>query len=49
MIITELASMRSLLECLKDVTLREDFLNVLTLCEFSLQICKGMEYLGEYI
>lgn len=45
MLVTELASMRSLLECLKDVTLREDFLYVLTLCEFSHQICKGMEYL----
>lgn len=45
MLVTELASMRSLLECLKDVTLREDFLHVLTLCDFSHQICKGMEYL----
>ncbi|XP_063700983.1 activated Cdc42 kinase-like [Culicoides brevitarsis] len=45
MLVTELASMRSLLECLKDTALREDFLNVLTLCDFSHQICKGMEYL----
>lgn len=46
-IVTELAPMRSLLECLKSVQFRQDFLNVLTLCDFSLQICKGMEYLGE--
>ncbi|XP_053674184.1 uncharacterized protein LOC128724484 [Anopheles nili] len=45
MLVTELAHLRSLLECLKDPGLRVSFLTVPTLCEFSLQICTGMMYL----
>lgn len=36
--------MRSLLECLKEVTLRLDF-PLSRLCDFAQQICDGMSYL----
>ncbi|XP_039446960.1 activated Cdc42 kinase-like isoform X3 [Culex pipiens pallens] len=45
MLVTELAHLRSLLECLKDPGLRVSFLTVPTLCEFAAQICNGMMYL----
>uniref|UniRef100_A0A1A9ZW58 non-specific protein-tyrosine kinase n=1 Tax=Glossina pallidipes TaxID=7398 RepID=A0A1A9ZW58_GLOPL len=45
MLVTELAHLRSLFECLKDAGLRVSFLTVPTLCEFALQICNGMRYL----
>uniref|UniRef100_W4VRT2 non-specific protein-tyrosine kinase n=1 Tax=Corethrella appendiculata TaxID=1370023 RepID=W4VRT2_9DIPT len=45
MLVTELAHLRSLLECLKDSGLRVSFLTVPTLCEFAAQICNGMMYL----
>lgn len=45
MLVTELAHLRSLLECLKDAQLRVNFLTVPTLCEFAQQICSGMMYL----
>lgn len=45
MLVTELAHLRSLLECLKDPGLRVSFLTVSTLCEFAAQICNGMMYL----
>ncbi|XP_059614762.1 activated Cdc42 kinase-like isoform X2 [Phlebotomus argentipes] len=45
MLVTELAHLRSLLECLKDSGLRVSFLTVPTLCEFAQQICNGMMYL----
>ncbi|XP_055685695.1 activated Cdc42 kinase-like isoform X2 [Lutzomyia longipalpis] len=45
MLVTELAHLRSLLECLKDSGLRVSFLTVPTLCEFAMQICNGMMYL----
>lgn len=45
MLVTELAHLRSLLECLKDSGLRVSFLTVPTLCEFAQQICSGMMYL----
>ncbi|XP_037040571.1 activated Cdc42 kinase-like isoform X1 [Bradysia coprophila] len=45
MLVTELAQLRSLLECLKDSGLRVSFLTVPTLCEFAMQICSGMMYL----
>lgn len=35
---------RSLLECLKEPSLRSSF-PVLTLCDFAYQICDGMQYL----
>ncbi|CAG9558649.1 unnamed protein product [Danaus chrysippus] len=44
MLVTELAPLRSLLECLREVTLRIDF-SVAVLCEFAEQICDGMTYL----
>ena len=44
MIITELAPLRSLLECLKEPNLRNT-LNVPTLTNFATQICSGMRYL----
>ncbi|XP_065218470.1 activated Cdc42 kinase-like isoform X2 [Planococcus citri] len=44
MLVTELAPLRSLLECLKEPSLRSSF-PVLTLCDFSIQICDGMQYL----
>ena len=44
MLVTELAPLRSLLECLKEPALRSSF-PVLTLCDFALQICDGMQYL----
>lgn len=44
MLVTELAPLRSLLECLKEVSLRSSF-PILTLCDFALQICEGMSYL----
>ncbi|XP_056004776.1 activated Cdc42 kinase-like isoform X4 [Ostrea edulis] len=43
-LVTELAPMRSLLECLKDSTLRLDF-PLSRLCDFAQQICDGMSYL----
>ncbi|XP_036331325.1 uncharacterized protein LOC118742986 isoform X1 [Rhagoletis pomonella] len=45
MLVTELAHLRSLLECLKDPGLRVSFLTIPTLCEFAMQICNGMSYL----
>ncbi|KAH8277758.1 hypothetical protein KR018_005551, partial [Drosophila ironensis] len=47
MLVTELAHLRSLLECLKDSGLRISFLTIPTLCEFALQICNGMRYLEQ--
>lgn len=44
MLVTELAPLRSLLECLKESTLRTSF-HVLNLCDFAVQICDGMQYL----
>ncbi|XP_067144379.1 activated Cdc42 kinase-like isoform X2 [Centruroides vittatus] len=44
MLVTELAPLRSLLECLKEPALRPSF-GVLSLCEFAQQICDGMQYL----
>ncbi|CAH0716493.1 unnamed protein product, partial [Brenthis ino] len=44
MLVTELAPLRSLLECLREVTLRCNF-SVAILCEFAEQICDGMTYL----
>ncbi|XP_049843722.1 activated Cdc42 kinase-like isoform X5 [Schistocerca gregaria] len=44
MLVTELAPLRSLLECLKEPSLRPSF-PVLTLCDFAVQICDGMQYL----
>ncbi|XP_022905182.1 activated Cdc42 kinase-like isoform X3 [Onthophagus taurus] len=44
MLVTELAPLRSLLECLKEPSLRSSF-PVLTLCDFAVQICHGMQYL----
>ncbi|CAH2985252.1 unnamed protein product [Chilo suppressalis] len=44
MLVTELAPLRSLLECLREVTLRPNF-PVPNLCEFAEQICDGMTYL----
>nr|XP_026489970.1 activated Cdc42 kinase-like isoform X3 [Vanessa tameamea] len=44
MLVTELAPLRSLLECLREVTLRSNF-SVAVLCEFAEQICDGMTYL----
>lgn len=44
MLVTELAPMRSLLECLKEPSLRLDF-PIPRLCDFAQQICDGMAYL----
>ncbi|XP_071450901.1 activated Cdc42 kinase-like [Hetaerina americana] len=44
MLVTELAPLRSLLECLKEPSLRPSF-PVLSLCDFAIQICDGMQYL----
>ncbi|XP_014281274.1 activated Cdc42 kinase-like isoform X2 [Halyomorpha halys] len=44
MLVTELAALRSLLECLKEPSLRSSF-PVLSLCHFAIQICDGMQYL----
>ncbi|XP_068084368.1 activated Cdc42 kinase-like [Anabrus simplex] len=44
MLVTELAPLRSLLECLKEPSLRASF-PVLALCDFAIQICDGMQYL----
>ncbi|XP_045470337.1 activated Cdc42 kinase-like isoform X2 [Harmonia axyridis] len=44
MLVTELAPLRSLLECLKEPSLRSSF-PVLTLCDFAYQIVDGMTYL----
>lgn len=44
MLVTELAPLRSLLECLKEPVLRPSF-PVISLCEFAAQICDGMQYL----
>ena len=41
---TELAPLRSLLECLKEPALRQSF-PVPSLCDFSIQVCNGMQYL----
>ncbi|XP_014669096.1 PREDICTED: tyrosine-protein kinase PR2-like [Priapulus caudatus] len=46
MLVTELAPLRSLLECLKEPTLRSSF-PVSILCEFALQITNGMHYLED--
>ncbi|XP_072931190.1 activated Cdc42 kinase-like isoform X2 [Epargyreus clarus] len=46
MLVTELAPLRSLLECLREVSLRPNF-PVPTLCEFAEQICDGMTYLEQ--
>lgn len=42
--VTELAPLRSLLECIKEPSLRVSF-PVTSLCHFSIQICDGMSYL----
>ena len=42
--VTELAPMRSLLECLKEPSLRVEF-PLPRLCDFAQQICDGMSYL----
>ncbi|XP_055938737.1 activated Cdc42 kinase-like isoform X1 [Argiope bruennichi] len=44
MLVTELAPLRSLLECLKEPALRPSF-PVISLCDFAQQICEGMQYL----
>ncbi|XP_075211911.1 activated Cdc42 kinase-like [Lycorma delicatula] len=44
MLVTELAPLRSLLECLKEPSLRSSF-PALSLCDFAIQICDGMQYL----
>lgn len=44
MLVTELAPLRSLLECLKEPSLRSSF-PVLSLCDFAVQIADGMQYL----
>nr|XP_049699070.1 activated Cdc42 kinase-like isoform X3 [Helicoverpa armigera] len=44
MLVTELAPLRSLLECLREVSLRQNF-PAPNLCEFAEQICDGMTYL----
>lgn len=44
MLVTELAPLRSLLECLKEAALRSSF-SILSLCDFAVQICDGMAYL----
>lgn len=44
MLVTELAPLRSLLECLREVPIRPNFL-VPNLCLFAEQICDGMIYL----
>lgn len=44
MLVTELAPMRSLLECLKEPSLRLDF-PIPKLCDFAQQVCDGMSYL----
>ncbi|XP_050716113.1 activated Cdc42 kinase-like isoform X2 [Eriocheir sinensis] len=46
MLVTELAPLRSLLECIKEPSLRVSF-PVVSLCHFSIQICDGMSYLEE--
>lgn len=44
MLVTELAPLRSLLECLKEGALRPSF-PVMALCDFAMQVCDGMQYL----
>ncbi|XP_053990401.1 uncharacterized protein LOC128882703 isoform X2 [Hylaeus volcanicus] len=44
MLVTELAPLRSLLECLKEPSLRPSF-PALSLCDFAVQIADGMQYL----
>ena len=44
MLVTELAPLKSLLECLKDETIKSSF-TVALLCDFACQICNGMQYL----
>lgn len=46
MLVTELAPLRSLLECLKEPSLRASF-PVLSLCDFAVQIADGMQYLEQ--
>lgn len=46
MLVTELAPLRSLLECLKEPSLRSSF-PVLSLCDFAIQVCDGMQYLEQ--
>lgn len=46
MLVTELAPLRSLLECLKEPSLRSNF-PVLSLCDFAIQVCDGMQYLEQ--
>jgi len=42
--VTELAALRSLLECLKDPLMRQDF-PLPRLCDFAQQVSDGMSYL----
>ena len=44
MLVTELAPLKSLLDCLKDATTKFNF-TVSSLCDFAFQICDGMQYL----
>ena len=44
MMVTELAPLRSLLECLKETSLRSSF-PIISLCNFAYQIADGMSYL----
>ena len=44
MLVSELAPLRSLLECLSDAQLRHSF-PVHRLCELAVQVCDGMAYL----
>lgn len=44
MLVTELAPLRSLLECLRDQSIKFSF-TVSSLCDFAYQICSGMQYL----
>lgn len=44
MLVTELAPLRSLLECLKDQSIKSSF-TVSLLCDFAYQIANGMQYL----
>jgi activated CDC42 kinase 1 len=44
MLVTELAPLRSLLECLKEPSLRTQF-PIISLCNFTSQVADGMSYL----
>ena len=46
MLVSELAPCGSLLECLQSTAWREQPNSISTLCEFALQIAKGMHYLA---